>query len=141
MRLTTFLCLMVFGTFAAAQSKPAARPTLEQQKMCSTQAKAFFKENVGPYDTATFTSHFDPKTTSCYIMIEMYDKQDDGYKFKNATVWNAFEGNAVASFYHKEDGNEYGNIEHPEVNCGPEYPCKTRLDFYRLVLQYFGVNH
>jgi hypothetical protein len=146
------------GGCSKTESKPRIAPepaelnaTLAQQKMCADQAKKSMDDfnQPSPYAqtiSSTFTNHFDPTTTTCYVEFfdsKTFDKGNTLSTYK--LVSDAFEGRVCASYLWKSDKvKKYWEVAPMQCSIKPrkqtEITCHSGEEFDRLVLQYFGTG-
>lgn len=150
----TFAAGVVAGLLGCAstpKSKPdttAERGTLVQQRMCSEQAKKSFEDSSFSDDkTATYTNHFDLKTNVCYeeVATRSQASEPQAPSSYNLLVLDAFENRVYAEFAITYSGYVAGQWNPERVYTCRIIPrdksqidCKSREEFDRLVLQYFG---
>ena len=119
-------------------SKPRPGPqlhaSLQQQKMCAEQSDNYVEKTHGEYrSVVTFTSHFDPETSTCYVMTEVHHPDPE----KNELfVTDAFEGRHYGT-YAPIDTKTFCWVS-PR---GKGYtPCESRIEFEVLANKYFGID-
>jgi hypothetical protein len=136
MKCLLILCV-VLTSCAFAQQRQAALP---QQKMCGDQARKVFREDnpTRPEHSITweYTSHYEPRTKTCYIMTHFSEMHGKGFSI-SYSVYDAFEGRGYGSFI---------EVENEVMECSLSRPgheketCKTSDEFLRAVDKNFGIG-
>jgi len=135
--------ILVLGVILSASLVFGQQPrqaTLAQQKVCADQArKTFHADNVTrpPHMLVwEYTSHYEPRTNTCYIMTHFVTAQEKSVSI-SFSVYDAIEGRGYASFI---------QVGHDVMDCTISPPghdttnCKTSDEFERLVDKNFGIG-
>jgi hypothetical protein len=117
----------------------ANNATLVEQQMCSTQANKYFDQYYGDADRKAAgvfrsgqTSHYDPRSRTCYIEIEA---QSDPINFK--TIENAFGGQSYGLIRYTDKAIMACSIHPPDQ---AQINCRSEEEFDNLALKYFGTT-
>ena len=134
------LIVAVVTTVSLAVGQQPRQATLAQQKVCAEEArKTFHADNATrPPHTLVweYTSHYEPRTNTCYIMTHFVTAQDKSVTVSHS-VYDAIEGRGYASFI---------EVGHDVMDCSVSPPgqdktmCKTSDEFERLVDKNFGIG-
>jgi hypothetical protein len=130
-------------------SRPPAmtqRPALlSEQKMCADQAgKSFNESSFSENDKSslgnTFTSHYDPSVSVCYMEVTTRHVNPGNGLQHYHLVYDAFENRIYGSFMsYSKDG---GKIQECDIKPRgqAEISCKSGKEFDDLTLKYFGTT-
>lgn len=143
-RILLFALLILISTLVFAQRQNP----LAQQKMCAEQAHKDFAERFTQTDSnvsSQYTSHYDPKTNTCYVMFHTLIGADENGRGDHLvtngfSVVDAFERREYASsFFSGLSGLQvtWCYISRPGHE---KEPCKTKAEFLHLVDKYFGIG-
>jgi hypothetical protein len=162
MKITTILLgvVMLTGCQNPATPTPPAQvqdtkqdarpPNLAEQKMCSEQAKKSFDDytkqkvqGVKPL-SQDYTSHYDPKATICYVLIEDTSMTGTGEMSTSYTVFDAFERRLFANYlWITQKGKKYWEVKPMECSVtvqGQDVKCTSDDEFKKMVTEKFGLG-
>lgn len=143
---TLFLgaCAKPYGQIDTTQRNP----TLSQQKMCADQAEKIFKDSSISDDKSslgnTFTDHFDPRASVCYVEVTTRHMLPGGKFQYTHLIYDAFEGRVYGDFdsFYKDILSEDAKPDSCKIKPRDhdEILCKSNEEFDKLALQYFGTT-
>jgi hypothetical protein len=131
--------------FAMAGLAVGQNAPLAQQKMCAEQAAKNFQAewaDGGRPDFLIYTSHFDPKVGTCYMLQKTAgfanSKGEGGYT--SIEITDAFERRRWASFVkYGEDDMKSCWLDSPHSKFRTK--CKNGGEFEDLAEKYFGISY
>jgi len=129
-----------------------AKADLDMQTKCAAQAKVFFnqwlRENPQyrePDVSNTFSDHYDPATSGCYVEIVESGKRVGSEFSVSKYVSDAYESSALADyFWVSRTGHSDWEVKPVICNVkghdGKDNHCESDDDFKQMVHDTYGVN-
>ncbi len=130
-------------------NKDLRPPNLAEQKMCSEQARKSFDDytrqkvqGVRPV-SQDYTSHYDPKATICYVLIEDTSMMG-GDTSISYMVFDAFERRQFASYmWSSQKNKKYWEVKPLVCSVtvqGQDTKCASDDEFKKMVTEKFGLG-